>query len=78
MQAKYKIDVLSFVETIENLCNPFGNERQLVGLLTKEIMEQEIPTSRTQLHKVGKKLHAKYVEQIYHIQIRLSSQCAQA
>lgn len=62
LQVKYKKDVLSFVEIVEHLCNPFDNEHQLVALHSQEVMEQEVVASLTHIHEAGKELHAKCVE----------------
>lgn len=62
MQTKYKEDVLSFVEILEQLGNPFDNGHVLVALHT-QVMKDEVVASLAQLHNLGKDLHAKFVTQ---------------
>ena len=64
LQIKYKKDVLSFVEIVEQLGNPFDNNHELVALHTQEIMEDEVVASLAQLHTLGKDLHVNFVTQI--------------
>lgn len=63
LQVKYRKDVLSFVENIEQLGNPFVAGSELVALDTQEVMDQEVVTSLCQVHEVGKDLHEQYVAQ---------------
>ena len=61
LQTRYKEGVLSFVEIVEQLGNPFGNGHELVALHTQEVMKDEVVASLAQLHNLGKELHAKFV-----------------
>jgi len=63
LQVKYRKDVLSFVESIEQLGNPFVAGSELVALDTQEVMDQEVVTSLCQVHEISKHLHEQYVEQ---------------
>ena len=64
LQVKYRKDVLSFVEIVEQLGNPFATTGQeLVALDTQAVMEQEVVTSLSRVHEVGKDLHAQYISQ---------------
>ena len=61
MQVRYRNDVLSLIEIVEQLGNPFAEGHELVVLDAREVMEQEVVTSLFQVHEVGKDLHARYV-----------------
>ena len=63
LQVKFRKDVLSFVETVEQLGNPFGYGKDLVALDTREVMEPEVTTSLYMVHEFGKDLHTEYVSQ---------------
>ena len=63
LQIKYKKDVLSFFETVEQMGNPFATGQELVALDTQDVMEQDVITSLSRVHEVGKELHAQYVLQ---------------
>lgn len=63
LQVKYRKDVLSFVEIVEQLGNPFAASQELVALHTQEVMEQEVVRSLSRVHEVGEDLHAQYVAQ---------------
>lgn len=56
--------MLSFVEAVEQLCNPFiATGQELVALDTQEVMEQEVVISLSQVHEVGQALQAEYISQ---------------
>jgi hypothetical protein len=63
LQTQYKKDVLSFVEIVEQLGNPFDSGHELVALHTQEVMKDDVVASLAQLHNLGKDLHAKFVTQ---------------
>ena len=63
LQVKYRKDVLSFVETVEQFGNPFGPGHELVALDTQAVMEQEVIRYFGLVHQLGEDLHAHYVSQ---------------
>ena len=63
LQVKYRKDVLSFVETVEQFGNPFGPGHELVALDTQAVMEQEVIRSLGLVHQLGEDLHAHYGSQ---------------
>lgn len=65
MQMKYRKDVLSFVKVAEQFGNPFNDGHELVAMHTQEIMEDEVVSSLTQLHKLGIDLHSKFVTKCF-------------
>ena len=63
LQVKYRKNVLSVVETVEQFSNPFGPGHELVALGTQAVMEQEVIRSLIRVHQLGEGLHAQYVAQ---------------
>ena len=62
LQVKFRKDVLSFVDVVVHIGNPFIATRQeLVALDTQNVMEQVVVTSLFQIHAMGKALHTAYV-----------------
>ena len=53
LQDKYRKDVLSFVETVEQFGNPFCPGHELVALDRQVIMEQEVIRSLSRVHQLG-------------------------
>ena len=64
LQVKFRKDVLSFVEVVEQLGNPFlATSQELVALDTQNVMEQPVATSLSQIREAGQALHAAYVKE---------------
>ena len=51
------------VETVEQMGNPFATGQELVALDTQDVMEQDVITSLSRVHEVGKELYAQYILQ---------------
>ena len=58
VHVRYRMDVLSFVETVEQFGNQFGPVYELVALDTHVVMEQEVIRSLSRVHQLGEELHA--------------------
>ena len=63
LHVRYRKDVLSFVETVEQFGNQFGPGHELVALDTRVVMEREVIRSLSRVHQLGEELHAQYVAQ---------------
>ena len=64
LQVKYRKDVLSFVDYVNQLGNPFlVTGQQLVALNTQEVVEQEVATSLCKIPELDLAKHADYVLQ---------------
>ena len=62
MQVKFRKDVLTFVEVVEQIGNPFLSiNDELVALDTQIVMEPAVANSMAQIQDLGKVLHAAYV-----------------
>jgi hypothetical protein len=72
LQVKFCKDVLSFVDVVVHIGNPFIPTRQeLVALDTQNVMEQVVVTSRSQIHAMGQVLQTAYVtERLKKLQYR--------
>ena len=66
LQIKFRKDVLSFVEIIEQLGNPFTAGHELVALDTQAVMEPAVVASLSRVHEIGEYLHAQYVSRTLH------------
>ena len=62
LQVKYRKDILSFIEVVEQLGNPFlATSQELVALDTQNVVEEAVANSLSQIHEAGQNLHAVYV-----------------
>jgi hypothetical protein len=66
LQVKFHKDVLSFVDVVVHMGNPFIATRQEpVALDTHNVMEQVVVTSLSLIHAMGQALHTAYVSGLY-------------
>ena len=64
LQVKYRKDVLSFVDCVNQLSNPFlATGQQLVALDTQKVIEQEVATLLCKIRELGQAKHADYILQ---------------
>ena len=64
-QVKYRKDVVSYVDRVNQLGNPFlATGQQLVAWDTQKVVEQEIATSLSKIRELGQAKHADYILQI--------------
>ena len=67
LQTTYKKDVLSFVEVVQNLGNPFDYGDERVTLDTQEVMGPEVTTSLMQIQDLGKQIFfCKFIQNMCH------------
>ena len=58
-QVKFRKDVLSFINVVEQLGNPFlARSQERVALNTQDVMEQAVATSLSHIRETGQALHA--------------------
>ena len=64
MQVKFCKDVLSFINVVQQLGNPFlATRKELIALNTENVMEPAVVASLSQIHEAAQTLHAAYVKE---------------